>query len=78
MKENFIYKQIDDMATITAETFDCHYIKGAGYKLTQKKKIPSIRLAKRFCKNIIEIYSAFSIVTSKRLSGKITTEHIKY
>ena len=73
MKENYLYEQSGDMVAISAVTFDYHCIADVGYKLTQKKKIPSIRLAKMFCKALIKKHSHHNLVASERKSGIINT-----
>ena len=73
MKENYLYRQVHDRVIIEAVTFDYHAI-GDKYKLTQKKKIPSIRLAKKFCKELIARRREFNLVISECFNGHVKTK----
>ena len=77
MKVSYIYEQVDCLVAITSETFDYHCIKGVASKFTQKKKVPSIRLAKSFCKKLIDEFNDCHLVISERdANGKVKTKTI--
>ena len=76
MKEDYLYEQTGGSVIITAVTFDYHAVCDK-YKLTQKGKIPSIRLVKRFCKNIINRNKGNCIVEEQSIGGRVQSRFQK-
>lgn len=73
MIDNYLYEQVNGLVAITSECFDYHCI-GDACKLTQKKKIPSLRLVRRFCKSIVKQNKHVDIVQQRVLDGVKTRE----